>query len=61
MFAIRSWLMIMSGFFILFCLLWDDNKKVTKNSLAKKGREDVKQLSSRTLQTISVTQLEVLD
>ncbi len=53
--------MIMSGFFILFCLLWDDNKKVTKNSLAKKGREDVKQLSSRTLQTISVTQLEVLD
>jgi hypothetical protein len=30
--------MIMSGFFILLCLLWDVNKKITKNSSAKKGK-----------------------
>jgi hypothetical protein len=38
MFAMRSWLMIVSGFFILLCLLRDVNKKVTKNSSGKKRK-----------------------
>ncbi len=40
--------------FLLLCLLWDVNKKVTKNSSAKKGKGEVNQLSSKTLQTISI-------
>jgi hypothetical protein len=38
MFAVRSWMMVKSGLFILLCLLWDVNKKVTRNSSAKKRK-----------------------
>jgi hypothetical protein len=55
--------MIMSGFFILLCLLWDVNKIVIKKILQpKKEKGDVKQLFSKTLfKSFQSAQLEVLD
>ncbi len=54
--------MITPGFFILLCLLWDVNKTIHKKIFnQKRGKGDVKQLSSKTLQTMQSAQLEVLD
>jgi hypothetical protein len=56
MFAIRSWLIIMSGFFDpLVFAMGCQQKKLPKILQPKKGKGDVKQLSSMTLQTIAVT------